>query len=83
MAAPFVAGQAALLRSLDSGLNVVQIADLMGGTAVALDPTNPAYIGQLGAGQIDVIASLQALLAGNIPNLGLLDDDCADDLDDD
>ncbi len=79
MAAPFAAGQAALLLSLDPDLDVVEVADLMGGTAVSLAAANPAYIGQLGAGQINVIASLQALLAGNIPDLGLLNDDCADD----
>lgn len=79
MAAPFAAGQAALLRSLNTNLNVVQVADLIGGTAVDLNPFNPGYVNQLGAGLLDVAASLQALQAGNIPNLGLLDDDCADD----
>ncbi len=79
MAAPFVAGQAALLLGLDSDLTVVQVADLMGGTAAPLNPTNPGYINQLGAGQIDVIASLQALQAGVIPEIGVLDDDCSDD----
>ena len=77
MAAPFVAGQAALLLSLDPDLTVVQVADLMGGTAVPLNPTNPGYINQLGAGQIDVLASLQALQAGNIPAIGLLDHNCS------
>lgn len=79
MAAPFAAGQAALLLSLAPGLDVVQVADLMGGTAVNLNPFNPGYINQLGVGQIDAIASLQALQAGNIADLGLLDDDCNED----
>lgn len=79
MAAPFVAGQAALLLSLDPSLDVVQVADLMGGTAVNLNPTNPGYVNQLGMGQIDVIASLLSLQAGNIPDLELLDDDCSED----
>jgi subtilisin family serine protease len=78
MAAPFAAGQAALLLSLDPDLDVVQVADLMGGSAVNINPVNPGYTNQLGAGQIDVIASLQALQAGNIPDLGLLDDDCSE-----
>lgn len=78
MAAPFVAGQAALLLSLEPGLTVVQVADLMGGTAAPLNPLNPGYVNQLGAGQIDVIASLQALQAGNIPAIGLLDHNCSD-----
>jgi hypothetical protein len=79
MAAPFAAGQAALLLGLNGNLNVVQVADLMGGTAVNLNPFNPGYINQLGAGLINIAASLNALQSGNIPNLGLLDDDCADD----
>lgn len=79
MAAPFAAGQAALLLSLNANLNVVQVADLLGGTAVNLNPFNPGYVNQLGVGLIDVAASLNALQSGNIPNLGLLDDDCADD----
>lgn len=83
MAAPFVAGGAALLLSRDPGLNVVQVADLMGGTAVNLNPFNPAYVNRLGAGQIDLAAGLNALLAGNIPDLELIDDDCAGDDDDD
>jgi subtilisin family serine protease len=83
MAAPFAAGQAALLLSLNPGLNVVQTADLMGGTAVNLNPFNPGYVNQLGVGLINVAASLEALQAGNIPDLELLDDDCAGDDDDD
>ena len=79
MAAPFAAGQAALLLSLAPNLDVVQVADLMGGTAVNVNPFNPGYINQLGRGQIDVIASLQSLQAGNIPDLELLDDDCSED----
>ncbi len=79
MAAPFVAGQAALLLALNPNLNVVQVADLMGGAAVNLNPFNPGHVNQLGMGQIDVHASLLALQAGNIPDLELLDDDCSED----
>lgn len=81
MAAPFAAGQAALLLGLNPGLNVVQVADLLGGTAVNLNPFNPGYVNQLGAGLIHIAASLNALQAGNIPALGLLDDDCVGDHD--
>jgi thermitase len=79
MAAPFAAGQAALLLGLNPNLNVVQVADLLGGTAVNLNPFNPGYVNQLGAGLIHIAASLNALQAGNIPDLELLDDDCAED----
>ncbi len=82
MAAPFAAGQAALLLSMNPGLNAVQVADLMGGTAVNLNPFNPSYPNQLGLGLINVAASLNSLQAGIIPNLELLDDDCGDDDDD-
>lgn len=78
MAAPFAAGQAALLLSLNPSLTVVQVADLIGGTAVDIDPANPAYIDQLGVGQVHALASLQSLQAGVIPDLELLDDDCSE-----
>jgi hypothetical protein len=83
MATPFAAGQAALLLSMNPGLNVVQVADLMGGTAENLNPYNPGYPNQLGVGLINIAASLNSLQAGIIPDLELLDDDCADDDDDD
>ena len=82
MATPFVAGQAALLLSMNPDLNVVQVADLMGGTAENLNPYNPSYPNQLGVGLINTAASLNSLQAGIIPNLELLDDDCANDDDD-
>ncbi len=78
MAAPFVAGQAALLLSMEPTLNVVQVADLIGGTAAPVNPANPGYIGQLGVGQVHAAASLNALATGVIPNLELLDEDCAE-----
>jgi subtilisin family serine protease len=83
MATPFVAGQAALLLGLNPNLNVVQVADLTGGTAENLNPYNPGYPDQLGVGLINIAASLNSLQAGIIPDLELLDDDCADDDDDD
>src|SRR5262249_10039693 len=47
MATPFVAGQVALLRSVNSGLTLDDIGSLIGGTAFSLDPKNPLYRGQL------------------------------------
>ncbi len=79
MAAPFTAGQAALLLSLNAQLTVLQVADLIGGTAVDINPFNPGYVNQLGAGLIHVADSLTSLQSGNIPNLGLLGAACADD----
>lgn len=82
MAAPFVAGQAALLLSYDDSLELEEVADLIGGTAQSLDSANARLTkqGLLGSGKIDVLASLLALAEGVIPDTReLLDDDCEDD----
>jgi thermitase len=82
MAAPFVTGQAALLLSYDDDLELEDVANLIGGTAQSLDSTNPRLTsrGLLGAGKIDVTASLLTLSQGVIPDAReLLDDDCEDD----
>src|SRR5581483_1955849 len=60
MAAPFVAGQAALLRSLTRWLDARAAAGLMAATAQPLDQLNPAFLGKLGAGRIDIGASVAA-----------------------
>jgi subtilisin family serine protease len=67
MAAPFVAGQAALLRSAHPGLSLDEVGRLLGGTAQSIDVLNPSYGGQLGAGLISPLGSLQALAAGALP----------------
>jgi subtilisin family serine protease len=80
MAAPFVTGQAALLLGYDPSLELEDLADLMGGTAHPLDSSRQARRSLLGAGKIDVLASLQTLASGQIPDSReLLDDDCEDD----
>jgi thermitase len=82
MAAPFAAGQAALLRSYDPSLELEDVAELMGGTAQSLASANSRLTSRnwLGAGKIDVAASLESLAAGVIPDSReLLDDDCEDD----
>jgi subtilisin family serine protease len=77
MAAPFVSGQAALLLSYDPSLDILDVADLLGGTAQSLDSANGRQAGLLGAGKINVLASLVALAEGEIPNgPGLLAEDC-------
>ena len=70
MAAPFVAGQAALLQSVDSSLNVREVALLISHTAHPLAEIN--------AGLPDAQASLQRLLSGDIPtaNHGLISSSC-------
>jgi thermitase len=67
MATPFVAGQAALLRSANPQLTLDEVGLLIGGTAVSLDRKNPAFRGQLGEGRIDLFASLESLVAHTWP----------------
>ena len=67
MATPFVSGQAALLMSLSPTLNPRQINSLIVGTTKNLDPQNPRFKGKLGAGLLDVEASLTMLQSGQLP----------------
>ena len=67
MATPFVAGQAALLRSANSQLTLDEVGLLIGGTTASLDRANPAYRGQLGEGRIDLLASLESLVEDTWP----------------
>ena len=67
MATPFVAGQAALLRSANPQLSLDEVGLLIGGTTDSLDQSNPAYRGWLGEGRIDLLASLESLVAGTWP----------------
>jgi subtilisin family serine protease len=67
MATPFVAGQAALIRSLRPDLDARDVASLIGGTAREIDTLNPSFANLLGDGRIDLAASLRAAAAGTIP----------------
>jgi subtilisin family serine protease len=68
MATPFVAGQAALIRSLRPKLDVRDVADLIGGTARSLDTLNPTFAQLLGDGRIDLAASLRSATARKMPS---------------
>lgn len=63
MATPFVAGQTALLRSLNPSLTLDDIGQLIGGTA--LPSGDPDYQGLLGEGILDILASLETLVSGD------------------
>jgi thermitase len=67
MATPFVAGQAALLRGANPQLTLDEVGLLIGGTSDSLDRANPAYRGRLGEGRIDLLASLESLVAHTWP----------------
>ncbi len=60
-AAPFVAGQAALIVSRTPGREPswIEVRNLVKSTAQDLDIVNPDYIGKLGAGLIDPVAALR------------------------
>ena len=61
MAAPFVAGQAALIESADGPSNAADAEALIRQSARPLDAKNPAHAGVLGAGHADIGASLERL----------------------
>lgn len=65
MAAPFVAGQAALIRSAAPDISAASVATHIINTAQTIDALNPGMAGLLGRGRIDVGASLAAICTAN------------------
>lgn len=65
MAAPFVAGQAALLHSARPAVPIRQIMGLMASTAQSVDGSNQRHKGKLGAGLPAIEVSLARLVAGD------------------
>lgn len=60
-ASPFVAGQAALLRSHNPSLSVTQLVNAIKYTAEDIDSDNPGYIDMLGTGFINPLAAVNAI----------------------
>jgi thermitase len=61
MAAPFVTGQAALIRSMKPSWDPNAVESLIRNSARPLDALNPSHAGKLGAGHADIGASLEQL----------------------
>jgi thermitase len=74
MATPFVAGQAALIRSIrpllrpEADPGQPSVENYIKNTARSLDAKNPDYVGRLGAGHADAGASLRAAKPAPPPN---------------
>lgn len=68
MAAPLVAGQAAVLRSVNPALSPAEIAQLITGTATSVNKNNSGFDGLLGSGRINVDLALDYIHAGVLPN---------------
>jgi len=69
-AAPLVSGAAALLRSRYPQLSAVQVRDILVATADNMDALNPAHVGGMGGGRLNVY---RALKEGYEPAISLID----------
>ena len=61
---PLVAGEAALLLSLNPYLDRVKLTKTITGSGVNPDPFNPSYRGKLGSVRIDYLAAVNAQIYG-------------------
>ncbi len=67
MACPMVAGLCGLLKSYDNALTPDEIEGCITQSADNIDAQNPSYVGQLGAGRINALVSLQCSNPTNPP----------------
>jgi hypothetical protein len=67
MSVPFVSGQVALLQSLKPDLTLAQTSLLLAGTAYDVNAQNPNYRDLLGAGEVNIGASVSALSTNSWP----------------
>ena len=62
LAAPVVAGVAALLLALDPKLTPKQIINILIDSSVKIDALNPGYFGKIGRGRVDAAAAVNEVL---------------------
>jgi subtilisin family serine protease len=68
MAAPHVAGLAALIWSVDSSLTNQQVRHVIETTCDNVDATNPGFVGMLGRGRVNAAAAVRRLKT-TVPNV--------------
>lgn len=61
LAAPLVAGAAALLRAASPGLTLPQLRDALLNSADGIDPANPGLAGKLGRGRLNLARAMTML----------------------
>jgi subtilisin family serine protease len=54
MAAPFISAAVALMIEFDPGASIEEIEQRIESSSLAIDPLNPEFAGQLGAGRLDL-----------------------------
>lgn len=67
LAAPLVAGAAALVRAANPNVTLPQLRDLLLTSADGIDPANPSYVGKLGRGRLNVGRAMALQPAPNPP----------------
>ncbi|MFA5412925.1 MAG: S8 family serine peptidase [Patescibacteria group bacterium] len=60
VAAPLVAGTAALIKSLNPDLGVPEVRNLLTVNADNIDSLNPDYVGKLGKGRLNITRTIEA-----------------------
>lgn len=74
-AAPFVAGQAALIAAHEPGFSGFHVKSCIVGSGTDIDDLNPDYAGLLGAGLMNPLASFSydPVVCGDVDGSGMLD----------
>jgi len=82
VSAGIVSAGMAMARELDRISSSAELAGVLAASAVEIDTLNPDFAGLLGAGRIDLVTTLESLIAQTAPG-GTLGSDCEGDADGD